>query len=251
VIPNDAPRDLAQAYERYMTPLLSAIDALGRKGWDVVPEDGLELVHEFLAESFDTLLDNFRPLRGSFGPYLYTAFLKFVCDRMELTVQSKEMFVPLDQVDEPAVRATDFPEDDDEAADAAPSQDEVMLAGIKKLPRRFRRILEVRLSGCASERELARHLHLSRYGVRKRLAEAIGRMAIATDHDETICPDLRPLAIRLWRDNIPLAQAAEDMNLSKPEAWARYRELMSSLTAAAVSTLEDVPSAQRKEAIHG
>ena len=73
---------------------------------------------------------------------------------------------------------------------------------------------------------------MSRYFVRQRLAEALGRVAIAMDHTETIRADLRPFAIRLWRDEVPLMRVAAELGLSRRGAWKKFRELIGTLSLA-------------------
>jgi len=255
LIPNDAPRDLAEAYDHYTPILVRSAGAMARKGMDVTPDECLELVHDFYADDFSRVLDTFKPSRGTFARYLSGAFKRFAIQKIKRNARYAELFVPLDDaLDQPA------PEPVDESSQEEPSDErppepthaERLVQALPRLPPEFREILEARLAGCASERELAKRFGLSRFATRQRLAEAIGRAAVAVGHDETIGADLRPFAVRLWRDDIPLMQVAKEFNLSRHEAHERYCELVRSLLGAATATLETVPRPwPRKEAIHG
>jgi biotin operon repressor len=103
------------------------------------------------------------------------------------------------------------------------------------MPPDLREILQARLADCESEREIAASLGVSRRFVRDRLGEALGRLAIAMDRDDMIRADLRPLAVRLWRDEVPLAQVAVELNLSRREVWKRFKELVRAMGAAAAA----------------
>lgn len=255
MIRNDAPRHLAQAYERYQPLLLSAVKAMRRKGVHISPASALDLVHDFYLDKLDDVLGTYKPSRGKFAPYLYGAFVRFAYKRIADDERWKRILAPLDEVlKEPAVDPVEGEDDGGDERpdepDTSPSEQARLAGALERLPPAFRKILEARLAGCASERELARRLRLSRHAVRRRLGEAIGRAAVAVGHDKAISGDLRSFASRLWRDEIPLMQVAKEFKLSRHQAWQRYRELVRSLAAAAAATLEDVP-ALRKVMHHG
>jgi hypothetical protein len=96
---------------------------------------------------------------------------------------------------------------------------------LERLPPGLCHILRSRLAG-ERERSIAKRLGVSRHTIRQSLAEALGRLAIAMDHAETIRADLRPFALRLWRDEVPLMKVAKELKLSRDEAYIRYRELV-------------------------
>ena len=223
---NEAPRELAQIYEEYTPLLLSAVAALARKGFAINPGEGLEVVHDFYIEALPGLLERYDASRGRFSTYLYGAFLRFARPRTVRSLRWKRLLVPLDDAIDHAIAFDEKPSEESQQSVAA---------ALERLPKPLRDVLEARLAQHQSERQIARGLGVSRYVVPQRLAEALGRVAIAIGHTETIRQDLRPFAIRLWRDEVPLMQLAGEFGLSRHAAWQLFRELIRTLSAAAVA----------------
>jgi RNA polymerase sigma factor (sigma-70 family) len=223
---DDVPRDLAQIYVDYTPLLLSGVATLARKGLDINPGEGLEVIHDFYLEALPGLLERYDASRARFSTYLYGAFLRFARPRIIRSIRWKRLLVPLDDAIEHAA-----------ALDEAPSEGahDAVAAAIEGLPRALRDVLDARLTRHQSERDIAKTLGVSRYVVRQRLAEALGRVAVAIGHSETIRDDLRPLAMRLWRDEVPLMTVAKELGLSRREAWQRFRELIRTLSSAAAA----------------
>jgi len=235
---NETPPGLAQAYERYKPLLIAAIGAMARKGTRIPLADGIELVDDFFIEALDGLLVRYDPSQSRFSCYLYRAFRRFARRRMDPIVRRNELLVPVEEAEEePAVDPADTAriEDDAQRLDEA----------LERLPPPLRKVLEARLDGCPSERDIAQLLGLTRHVVRQRLAEAVGRLIVAMEQDERIDAGLRPFAVRLWRDGITLMQVAKEMMLSRQEAWRRYRKLLRSLATASAALVDVSPSRRR------
>src|SRR5437763_6917292 len=231
---------------------MSAVRAMTRKRVPISPCEAVDLMHDFYVDKLDAVLGTYKPSRGKFAPYLYGAFVRFAYKRIARDGRWKQILAPMDEVlKEPFVEPVETCEDDGGDDNAphhreAPPWEQPRLAGaLDRLPAPFRKILEARLAGCASERELAKRLRLSRHAVRRRLGEAIGRAAVVVGDGKAISGDLRLFAFRLWRDEIPLMQVAKEFRLTRHEAWERYRALVRSLTAVAAATLEDVPALRK------
>lgn len=221
-----AAQDLERVYEEYTPLLLAAVGSLARKGYDVHPAEGLELVHDFYLEALPGLRERYDPAKGKFSTYLYGAFLRFARPRLLRNMRWKRMFVPFEDAVEHV------------AADE-PGPSEALVAAAAKalsaLPANLRTVVDGRLRRGESEREAARRLGVTRYEVRQRLAEALGRVAIALGQDEAIREDVRPLAVRLWRDEVPLMSVAIELGLSRQDARRHLHDLIRSLHAAAAS----------------
>jgi RNA polymerase sigma factor (sigma-70 family) len=220
-----ALQNLEQMYEEYTPLLLSAVASLAKRGYAAHPAEGLELVHDFYLEALPGLVERYDPAKAKFSTYLYGAFLRFARPRLVRNMRWKRLFVSFDDaIEHPAAGES-----------SAPS--EALVDGVGRamaeLPRELREVLEARLRRGESEREIARRLNVSRYVVRQRLAESLGRVAIAIGNDETIAEDMRPLAIKLWRDGYTLMEVALEQGLSRQEARQRLHELIASLGSAA------------------
>jgi RNA polymerase sigma factor (sigma-70 family) len=220
-------QELERVYEEYTPLLLSAVASLAKRGYDMHPAEGLELIHDFYIEALPGLLNRYDEKKARFSTYLYAAFLRFARPRLLRNVRWTRMFVPFeDAIAHPT-----------EAADAA--RNEALLGSVARamssLPHELRIVVEGRATRNESERELARRLGVSRYVVRQRMAEALGRIAIAIGEDDMIPEDLRPLAIRLWRDGDSLMAVAAELGLTRQEAREHLKQLVNSLSAAAGS----------------
>jgi RNA polymerase sigma factor (sigma-70 family) len=220
---DDAPGDLAQLYECHAPMLAAAVAAMAQKGMDVNPADGLDLVHDFYIEALDGIMARYDPSRAKISTYLYKAFVYFVSKRIARQERWKDLLLPLDEaIAQSPVEAV------------WPGDDRWRLAQtLQRIPPELRDILQARLADRESEREIAASLGVSRRFVRDRLGEALGRLAIAMDRDDMIRADLRPLAVRLWRDEATLTQVAVELNLSRREVWKRFKELVRAMGAAA------------------
>jgi len=238
---------MTQALERCTPLLIAAVGAMARDGLDVMPGDALDLVHEFYADAMEGFLARHDPSLGTFTTYVFGGFRRFAYRRIGRRARARRLLVPLDDVLDEAMKCPAR----EEAETARIEADAQRFAdALARLPLRFRQILEARLGGCETERDLAGRLKLSRHAVHDRLAEAFGRLAVALNHDETIRADLRPFAVRVWRDMIPLNQLAKELNLSRREMRKRYREMVRSLRATTMSTLKKA-LAPRKRVSNG
>lgn len=228
-MPTSGAQQLERVYEEYTPLLLSAVRSLLTKGYEVHPAEGLELVHDFYLEALPGLLARYDASRGKFSTYVYAAFLRFVRPRLVRDMRWRRLFVPFeDAIAHPAA-----------AADTGPSEALVGAAerALSELPAQLRAVIDGRLRRGESERQMARRLRLSRHVVRQRLAEALGRIAVAIGREEAIREDLRPLALRLWRDGQPMMRVALELRMSRQQVRQRVHELVRSLNVAA-STLD-------------
>lgn len=218
------PSSLEEVYTSCTPLLLSAIAKLSGQGYHVDPATALDLVHDFYLEALPGLFERFDDSRGRFSTYLYGAFLHFARPRIVRNMRWEGMLGDLE-----THRLRSQP---DEAPEFSDATTEAMAAAFAALPRPLQAVLKARVVGGLSERDTARQLKLSRYFVRLRTAEALGRLAVAIGRDERIPADVRPLALRLWRDEDTLMQAASNLGLSRQEIRSRYQELLNRLSAA-------------------
>jgi RNA polymerase sigma factor (sigma-70 family) len=235
---DDVPRDLAEVDERLTPMFVSVVTNLAAKGMTVEGVDPLDLVYDFYVKALPRVLARYDPSKARITTYLYGAFRLFAARRIAREKGRKEVLVPLEKVTEHVAAAAAVPGAETDRVEAL---DQRLTAALARLPPEFRNVLDARLVRRENERDIAERLGLTRHAVRQQLAEAFGRVAVAMDHVETICPDLRPFALRLWRDEIPLMRVAKEMRLTRRAAQKLYRKLVRSLIAAA-RALEDVPS---------
>jgi len=217
------PQSLEEVYQSCTPLLLSAIGRLIRGGYRIDPAMGLDYVHDFYLEALPGLFERYDPSLGRFSTYVYAAFLQFARPRIVRSMRWEGMLADLDRypaASKPAER--EFP---DRLTDAAAS-------AFADLPRVPRNVLKARIVDGLSERETARRLGLSRYFVRQHTAEALGRLAIAMGEDGRIPEDVRPLAVRLWREEQTLMEAAAGLGWSRQQALAKFHELLEQVASA-------------------
>ena len=218
-----AAQQLEQIYQEQTPLLLSAVRSLARQGYDMHPSEGLELIHDFYLEALPGLLGRYDASKAKFSTYLYAAFVRFARPRLLRNARWTRLFVSFDDaLAHPA---------------ATVERDESLVEGVAKavasLPRELKAVIEGRSARGESERQVAKRLGVTRYAVRQRMAEALGRIAIAIGEDAMIREDVRPLAIRLWRDGESLMSVAAELGLTRQEAREHLRQLVQSLSAAA------------------
>lgn len=213
----DRPGSLEEVYESCTPLLLSAIGRLIRRGYRLDPSMGLDYVHDFYLEELPGLFKRYDPDLGRFSTYLYAAFLQYARPRIVRSMRWEGMLADLDHY--PAASRPEELEFSDRLTESAAT-------AFAALPKAPRNVLKARIVDGLSERETARRLGLSRYFVRQHTAEALGRLAIAIGEDARIPEDVRPLAVRLWRDERTLMEAASEMGWSRPQALARFHELL-------------------------
>src|SRR5471032_2206935 len=74
--------DWEAGYIRYRPMLFHALSKLARQGLAARPDDGLDLIHDFFAETWITISGRFEPSKGKFEPYVYGCFLHFARPRL-------------------------------------------------------------------------------------------------------------------------------------------------------------------------
>jgi RNA polymerase sigma factor (sigma-70 family) len=216
-----------EVYERHTALLLSALRRLVDRGYQIDPTSGLELVHDFYVEALPGILERYEPKQASFTTYLYGAFLRFARPRLVRGARAAAILVPFDERIH-QLHASSSENADDRVSALVDSVGDAL----RTLPLASQRILRWRLEG-SSERAIAKRLQVSRYVVRQRVAEALGRLTVALHEDRAVPPDVRELAVRLWRNGEPLMSVAAAAGWSRQEAQERYRQLLRSLSDAA------------------
>jgi RNA polymerase sigma factor (sigma-70 family) len=230
------PQNLEEVYRSWTPLLLSALRRLRASGYTVDALDGMDLVHDFYLEVVPDLLERYEPERAQFSTYLYGAFLRFARPRIIRELRWKGMLTDLEELPQGWKLAT-WPE----FVDAAESSDadalsEAIGQQFALLPSSLRVVVNARIVEGLSERDAARRLKITRYAVRQRTAEALGRLAVGIGEDHRITGEFRPLAVRVWRDGRSLMEAAAELGLSRAKARAAYRRLLASVVVASAPT---------------
>ncbi|WP_210166274.1 sigma-70 family RNA polymerase sigma factor [Methylobacterium sp. Leaf102] len=220
-------RSLQLDYPKYRRLLMGALARLARNGYAVPPDEGLDLIHDFFVEAWEGLLDRFDPGQVKFETYVFGAFVRFSRPRIVRLSRLRDGLL------EPrALAALDVADADmdDRATDA-----DMMAIGraIGRLPPAERALLAAYVGDDEpSERSLAHELGISRYDLRLKLADALGRLTVELGEVGALDVRVAAVAEMLWRDNLNVKEAAGVLCLSTSEVQAARSVLFTQLSRA-------------------
>lgn len=203
--------DWTAEYHRSKRLLFGALSRLAATGYPVPPTEGLDLIHDFFIEAWDGLARRYEPERGRRDTYIFASFVRFARPRIGRLRRLRATLVS------PAeIGAMLEGQPDPREADGGD------LAAVRRVldaqPPDRRDLLVAYLDGeRPSERELARRFDITRYELRLRLADALGRTAVALGKASGFPDPDRAIALALWRDNRSPKEAAAFLEIPIPE----------------------------------
>jgi len=209
---------LEDAYRDYRGLLFAALGRLAREGFAVPPSDALDLVHDFFAEAWSGLAERFDPAQAALQTYLYAAFVRFA--RPRIVRLQRQYATLLDPAD--LARMVDEADEDSEPGDQLERRRVGMAIG--ELQGDDRTLIQAWLEGNdRSERDTARQLGLSRYEVRRRLIEALGKLSAGVGALEGRSALDKAIALAVWRDHLTIDEAAARAGVTVQQARNAYR----------------------------
>jgi RNA polymerase sigma factor (sigma-70 family) len=220
--------DMETGYRQYHALFYDVLARLARQGFSVQPEDSEDLIHEFFAEVWGDLSGRYDPNHGSPPSYVYGAFLRFARSRIIRLKRWQQRLKDLDDmasnVAQPGtgslVESLVYREKLDAIHDA-----------LTALPTNQRMLLlDYFQHGPRSERLLSRSYRLTRYSLRQRLIEALGRVAIHVGERGNLTDPDWHVAVALWYEGRTVEEAALRLGRAVPdvrEARDRIIELLS------------------------
>lgn len=227
VVQDDRRRRLDVDYLKYRRLLTGALARLSRSGYAVPPDEGLDLIHDFFVEAWDGLTHRFDADTASFETYVYGAFIRFARTRIvRLNRLRSSLFEPH------ALIALDTP---DVSFDERVSSIDTMAVRrtVNRLPPAQRNLLKAYVSDeKPSERVLAQRLGVSRYDLRLRLADALGKLAVELGELGAFNARTSAVSQALWRDNRSIKEAANVLRLRASDIQAVRLGLFRQLTNA-------------------
>lgn len=241
--------DMATGYARYRGLFFDALARLARQGFAVQHADGLNLIHDFFAESWDGLAARYHPALGAAPNYIYGAFVRFARKRI---IRLQRWRQPLQDMallaDDISAQATISPLESLVEGEEA----KLMQQALRELPSRQRMVLlDYFASGPRSQRQLARKYQMSRYQLHELLISAYGQLVIGLgDHGAWPVPD-REVATALWCDGRTVEETAARLGRSIDQVRETRKRLTKLLATALVngrvpvagsSDIEDAPS---------
>jgi len=203
----------------------------------------LDLIQDFFLETWDGLVTRYDPTRGQLGTYVYGAFVRFARRRI---IRMQRWSVLL--VDTASLAR--LLEEQAVTRQTGPSPHDLLTVAeaLAQLPGRQRDIL-CDLACGHSERELARHLSLTRYQLRELLVDALGHVAVALGEPGRLSAPDWQIAVAVWRQGRSVRETAAFLNLSIPEVRAARHRILDLLASGLKGSL---PASQKdKEVDHG
>ena len=208
-------------YNAVLRLLFGVLGNLARKGLAIPPDEGMDLIHDFLASDWNGLADRYDPKRGAqFSTYLFSAFYRFANRRGRRLRAWKLQLNGIQELKQaPAPVETRL-----EGEYAA-----VFRVAAHRLPPATLVVLNEWLGNGLSERALCERFGESRYRIREKLVDAIGQLVVqlgeSTDRPEFLSRRDWEVANALWRDAYPPSAVAKRLVMSVPEVQERRHRI--------------------------
>jgi len=205
--------DLETAYQTLRPMLFGALGKLSRQGFSVLPSDGLDVIHDFFVDEWGKVAAHYDPGKGKLESYVYAAFVNFARPRL-IRLQRLQGSLTDPQELSKIAEEEEIPVEGPRSADLQQLFDRIL----KHLPDEDRALLSAYVrSGRSPERALARSQGISRYKLRERLIEALGRFAVFLRQPTGIPDRDWRVAIALWHDQRSTSEAARALGLTESQ----------------------------------
>ncbi len=214
------------ALDTFRGVFYGSLAALARRGLAALPQDTLDLIHDFLAERWDKIRDRFDPSLGLPENYVFQAFYWFARKRIQ------------DQRVQHAAAYGLGPQEktDDSRARLSESLRGTVLHHLQKLPDQERTILsEYVKQGPSSVRQLADQFDLSRYAIRQILAQGLGRIAVALEEPGVMSTQGFGIAKLIWGENRSIESVAAMLGKTTEHVKNAHKQNTNALATALLS----------------
>lgn len=205
--------DLETAYQTLRPMLFGGLGKLSRQGFSILPSDGLDVIHDFFVDEWDKVIARYNPDKGKLESYVYAAFINFArprlirLQRLQGSLTDPQELNRMGDEDEPLA-------EEPQPSDPGQLFDRIL----KHLPEEDRALLsEYIRSGRSPERALARTHGISRYKLREKLIEALGRFAVFLQQPTGIPDRDWRVASALWHDQRSTSEAARVLGLTESQ----------------------------------
>jgi hypothetical protein len=161
--------DVWKLYARYPDVFLGVLVGLRRRGWRIPTDVEHDLIHEFLIKRARPMLAKYEPERGRVQGLLAVAFRNFVISELRTTSHQEELWAS--ELERISTQPTLEDDDQHHRLDV----DKVLSTVSSE-----KRIAVKALIDSGSLRAAARALGLSRWEIRKRIAEVLAQVSLRT-----------------------------------------------------------------------
>ncbi len=223
----------AEDYQRLRPVLYGALARLTLQGFVVQPADGEDLIHDFYVEEWNKLQGRYDPARGSLENFVFIAFVRFARPRIVWIHSWQGRLRDLEAVGASLHDSPPAAAEEQEAAETLALEAAAVLQAVRSLPDSEQSLLLRYLElGPRSERQLAREHGQTRYQVRERLVEALGRVAVAARAHPRLPPEDWRVACALWQEGRTPRATAAYLGRTTEEVQQSRQRVFQTLTAA-------------------
>jgi RNA polymerase sigma factor (sigma-70 family) len=215
---------------------------LALSGFAAPPDEGLDLIHDFFIEVWSTVKSNYDPNRSKFTTYLYRSFVNFARPRIVRSTRWRDTLLPPEDLGRQIEERDEFAWNGKDTVDSRDLR--AVKRALKELPAADRELLRSYLEGHeASERKLARRFLLSRYGLRLKLSDALGQVAVKMSERGSLTDSEWRFALALWKDKRTIREAANIFNRSAAEIQEMRLRLFRQLSNSIHNSGDQSPNA--------
>ncbi len=216
---------LRDAYTKFAPIFYSALGRLARGGFPVPPADAPDLIHDFFLQAWPGIEKRYRPERGALEVYVYGAFVQFARPRIVRLVRVQSHVSDRVLLEGLACKAPE-PEGEIDLKALSPMLEE----GIQALSVELRECLVLYCFEGRSERDLARERKVSRYSLRERLIEALGRVVVRFPSPKSFGSTEWAVARAVWYEERTIKGASLVLGITQHQASQAYKNCVRALS---------------------
>jgi len=216
-------------YLKLRPVFLQGLAAVARQGFVTPLADGMDIIHDFFLDEWPSVQRTFDPSKGSLEPYLYRAFIRFARSRIVRMRRMSHATLDSRIINRLAVAAAEPSEGDLKREDLANA--------LKTLQPQQRALLHEYLESGDSERSIASRHGLSRYRLRKQIAEVLWHVAVRLGRPTGVLARDWRVAVAVWRDARSIDETAGLLGLSTHQVRLSLRRNIQHV----ISSLKGMP----------
>ena len=188
----------------------------------------MDLIHDFYVEAWGDLIARFDPSLAKLETYIFACFLRFARPRIARLERLRSMLMTPAEMESIMGMGPEHETLGIDGQDIAAAR-----RAVSALPDEVRQLLTSYIDDAVpSERNLAARFDVTRYQLRIRLADALGRVAVQLGAANSFAEPDRAIAMALWADNRSNRETASLLCIPITEIQAARRRIFARLVHA-------------------